>query len=70
MFLTNQLIPRERVLLEKMIVPHPVKKFPAFYITSFLHKIQTFLRILSQMKPIHDPASPYMFPAKALVKCT
>ena len=68
-FLTNQLIPREKnPFLEKLIVPHPVKKFPEFYITSFLHKIQTFL--LSQMKPIHDPASPYIFTAKTLVKCT
>jgi hypothetical protein len=70
MFLTSQIIPRKRALLKKLIVSHHVKNFPAFYITSFLHKIQKFLHTLGQMKPIHDPASPYMFLATTLVKCT
>jgi hypothetical protein len=30
-FLTNQLIPWDRVLLENLIVPNPVKKSPEFY---------------------------------------
>ena len=72
MYLTSQLIPRKRAFLEKLIVPCQTKNFPAFHIKSFLHKIQTFLRILSQMKPIHDPLPhpPYMFLAKSLVTCT
>jgi hypothetical protein len=71
MFLTSQLIPRKITLLEKLIVPYHVKNVPAFYMASFLHKFQAFLRILSQMKPAHDtPPPPYTFLEKALVKCT
>jgi len=46
-YLTNVLTPWSTVLLEKLTVPQPVKKFPAFYITRMFITAWTNARHLS-----------------------
>jgi len=54
----NQLDPMRKPLLEKLIVPQPVKNYPAVYgarkFINVLQKSPKILPILSQMNPVHD----------------
>jgi hypothetical protein len=54
----NQLDPMRKLLLEKLIVPQPVKNYPAVYgvrrFINVLQKSTKILPILSQMNPVHD----------------
>ena len=54
---TNQLNPRSRALLEKLTVPHLVKKFSAFYGTRkvhyHIHNSRLPVPTLSQSNPVH-----------------